>query len=83
VHHDGAWVPLSELARWGRLNGEPAEPGVIGVPLIHAGVYRVCAAAGGAESHELRAGTLSDPRCDEGTLWPGAELRLRVPSDPR
>jgi hypothetical protein len=83
VFHDGGWVPLSELARWARLNGEPTEPGVIAVPLIHAGDYRVCGASGGAESHQLRAETLQEPRCDEGTLWPGAELRLRVPGDPR
>jgi hypothetical protein len=80
VYHDGAWVPLSELARWGRLNGETAEPGVVGVPLLHAGEYRVCSVASAAESHELRAGKLTEPRCDEGTLWPGSELWLRVPA---
>ncbi len=83
VFHDGGWVPLSELARWSQANGEPEEPGMVAVPLMHAGEYRVCGVSGAVESHQLRSGTLMESRCDAGTLWPGAELRLRVPAASR
>ena len=82
VYHDGAWVPLGELARWSRRHGEPAEPGVLRVPLMHTGPYRVCHAPTEEEYLELLAGTLPESRCDEGTLRPGSELRLSVPSAP-
>lgn len=82
VYHDGAWVPLAELARWSRRNGEPTEPGMLRVPLMHAGPYRVCQTANQEEYLQLLAGGLPDSRCDEGTLWPGAELLLRLPTVP-
>lgn len=52
------------------------------VPLMHAGPYRVHQVSGIEEHNQLRARTFPESRCDEGTLWPGAELRLRVPSTP-
>ena len=80
VYHDGAWVPLAELARWSRRHGEPAQPAVLRVPLMHAGAYRVCQAPTQEEYLQLLAGVLPDSRCDQGTLWPGAELALRLPT---
>lgn len=80
VYHDGAWVPLAELARWSGRHGEPTEPGVLRVPFMHAGSYRVCLAPSQEEYLQLLAGVLPDRRCDEGMLWPGGELRLRLPT---
>jgi hypothetical protein len=83
LYHDGGWLTFGDLMVWSQQNGEPTEAGVLRVPFMHAGPYRVCHLLGVEEYPQFMAATLPGKRCDEGTLWPGGELRLRVPPLPR
>jgi hypothetical protein len=83
VFHDGGFVGLAPLAHWGRLHGEGAAAGVLRVPLMAPGEYRVCRLFSFADYIAAAAGGLPAARCQAGRLPAGGELRLVVPSAAR
>jgi hypothetical protein len=84
VYHDGGFTPLPILANWSARNGGLVEPeaGIVQVPLLAPGPYRACRLLGPHEYSSFMAGLLPSSRCDAGTLAPGGELRLVVPTGP-
>lgn len=82
AYHDGQWDYLGSLERWSSLNGESTDnPHLTVIPQVEAGDWAFCFVTPGKK----RPGSPAEfPRgsCVSGTLLPGGELRLVVPSPP-
>jgi hypothetical protein len=82
AYHDGGFAPVSILANWSARNGGIVDSGagVIEVPLMAPGYYRLCRLLGPHEYSSFMSGLLPSERCAAGELMSGGELRLAVPA---
>lgn len=83
VYHEGQWDFFRSLENWSRLNGESTDnPHLMVIPQVEPGDWAFCFVTPG-QDHPASPAELPRGACVSGTLLPGGELRLVVPSPNR
>ncbi len=79
LFHEGGFETWPSLRRWAEVNGEAPTGGVLRLPLMSPGSYRLCRVRSLRDHFAIMSGAAGEGRCAEGDLPPASDLRLSLP----